>query len=322
MRLYIAGPMRGLPDYGFPSFDGVRDALLAEGHEPISPADHDREIGYVDESSGSVVTTDAFDIDVVMRWDLAQVAQSDGIVLLPGWEDSRGAAHERYVAQACGLSIYHAKQNDNGTWSVGNLERPATIIGLSGYAQSGKDTAGAALVEHLGFERVGFADALKNVLYNLNPTVEVLDGIIRVADHPWCLPVQAVVDGYGWEWAKANSSVRELLQRLGTEAGRHVLGDDVWVRTAMAKVKPGGRYVFTDVRFPNEAQAIKDLGGEVWRIDRRGSNPVNAHASETELDGWAFDRRIHNQGVDLTGYQQLVVSLGLRLVDYSVSQTD
>ncbi len=59
---------------------------------------------------------------------------------------------------------------------------------------------------------------------------------------------------------------------------------------------PAGDVAFSDCRFPNEAAAIRDRGGEMWRIDRPGTAPVNAHPSETALDGFNFDRHIDNGG--------------------------
>lgn len=306
--------MRGIPLFNFPAFDEARDFLTKIGHIVISPADHDRTMGYIIEdvdsmgTTVSIETSPTFDIEKIMRWDLTQVASCDGIVLLPGWEHSSGTAAELNVARACGLRIFELKPI--GPYPLCLFDQqPAMIVGMSGYAQSGKDTTGAVLVTEFGFERISFATPLYDMLYALNPWAW------------WTAPhgetgwwsVQLIVDTFGWEYAKANSDVRALLQRLGTEAGREILGDDIWVKTAMSKVKPGGRYVFTDVRFPNEAKAIKDAGGQLWRVTRRGSNPVNAHPSETGLDDWEFDLKIHNQGVDLLAFQELVRTHAERL---------
>jgi hypothetical protein len=57
-------------------------------------------------------------------------------------------------------------------------------------------------------------------------------------------------------------------------------------------------WIITDTRFPNEAQAIKDAGGIVIRVDRPGVSAINAHPSETALDNWDFDYKIWN-GSDL-----------------------
>lgn len=53
-------------------------------------------------------------------------------------------------------------------------------------------------------------------------------------------------------------------------------------------------WIITDCRFPNEAQAVKDKGGIIIRIDRPGVNPINDHPSETGLDNWKFDYKIAN----------------------------
>jgi hypothetical protein len=190
------------------------------------------------------------------------------------------------------------------------LEEDTLVVALCGYAQAGKDTVGNILVEQHGFERLAFADALRDMLYALNPDTWVRwpeDGGVT-SPVPW--PVELIVDRHGWEWAKANTGVRELLQRLGTEAGRNILGDSIWVDTCLAKIKPGGRYVITDCRFPNEADAVRNLGGQVVRVTRPGCGPVNGHPSETALDDYRFDAEILNDGT--FDYLERMVRLNVR----------
>ena len=107
-------------------------------------------------------------------------------------------------------------------------------------------------------------------------------------------------------------SVRQFLQELGTDACRNGLHPNTWVNALMADYLPiqyhdGGSFyhkgeypnwIITDTRFPNEAQAIKDAGGIVIRVDRPGVRAINAHPSETGLDDWDFDHKIMN-GSDL-----------------------
>ena len=169
------------------------------------------------------------------------------------------------------------------------------IVGFSGYLRSGKDTAAKALLAE-GWEHRSFAKALKDMAYALNPIVEV-----RGVTPP--LRLAGVVDALGWERAKdAYPEIRALLQRLGTDAGRKVLGDDIWVETAIKNWMADGwseNAVFTDVRFPNEADAIRLRGGMVIRVTRLGTAPVSAaevHPSETALDGYEFDAWINNNG--------------------------
>lgn len=165
------------------------------------------------------------------------------------------------------------------------------IIGLSGYAQSGKDTLGAFLVGDHGFKRYAFADALKNVVYTLNPiAVEQEEGVSEMT-----LRVQDLVDAGGWEDAKKTDEVRRLLQIMGTEAGRQILGDNVWVDAVLNQIQEGEDVVITDARFPNEALAVKAAGGYMVRVNRPGFAPVNAHVSETALDEWGFDYTVTNR---------------------------
>lgn len=165
------------------------------------------------------------------------------------------------------------------------------IIGLSGYAQSGKDTVGRILVERHGFRRVSFADKLREVALAIDPIIFEVEEYeendqVRLSE---------IVGWDGWDAAKVNyPEVRRLLQAIGTEAGRNILGEDVWVNAALAWVMPHEDIVITDVRFPNEYEALYNKGARLWRVVRQGTGPVNDHPSETALDGYKFDSLIFN----------------------------
>jgi hypothetical protein len=158
------------------------------------------------------------------------------------------------------------------------------IIGLSGYAQSGKDSTAELLCLNYEYQRRAFAYPMRHALQIINPR---LDSITRVSDY---------VDDYGWDIAKKNPEVRRLLQVLGTEFGRKMIGDDVWIKMAMRDLRQDDRVVISDVRFPNEADAIKKLGGTVWRINRHNHSAVNGHASEHAMDNYMFSHVIYNDG--------------------------
>jgi hypothetical protein len=157
------------------------------------------------------------------------------------------------------------------------------IIGLSGYAQSGKDTVAELLCLNYGYTRMAFADPMRDAIYTLNPFVE---GGNRVAD---------LVDEYGWDVAKANHEVRRLLQVFGTDVGRKQFGDNFWVQQAFDKME-STKIVFADVRFPNEANEIMQYGGQVWRVNRHNHPPVNGHKSEHAMDNFMFKHVIYNDG--------------------------
>jgi hypothetical protein len=157
------------------------------------------------------------------------------------------------------------------------------IIGLSGYARSGKDTVAQYLVEENGFKRLAFADTIKHFLLTVNPLIE--DG------HR----LNEIVQMYGWEVAKSKIEVRRLLQETGVTA-RQMFGEDFWVEQTFAEADPTSNYVISDVRFPNEADYIKDLAGSVWRINRWGVAPINKHESEIAMDMYPFDIILDNDG--------------------------
>ena len=129
-------------------------------------------------------------------------------------------------------------------------DRMIPLVGLAGYAGSGKDAAASALVD-AGYARRGFADALKDLAERI-----------------------------GWDGAKDDTG-RRLLQELGVGC-RNVLGADVWVDALMGRIT--GPTVITDVRFPNEVTAIANHGGIVVRVVRPGVCPARGHISETSLD--------------------------------------
>lgn len=184
------------------------------------------------------------------------------------------------------------------------------IIGLSGYARSGKDEAAKALVE-AGFIRLAFADKLREVLYALDPIVD------NNSNSHGPITVSKVIDAVGWDGYKETEygpEIRRLIQRLGTEAGRNTLWDSIWVDATMRQIEPGKRYVITDCRFPNEAQAVKDAGGDVWRIQRDGVGPANDHPSEISLDDWDFDGVVANNGTIEEYHRKIRALAGARSI--------
>lgn len=159
------------------------------------------------------------------------------------------------------------------------------IIGLTGYAQSGKDTLAGMLIGLHKYERIAFADKIRKLLYETNP--------ITACGHTGYL--KDLVDRVGWDEAKKETQVRRLLQEIGVGA-RKVFGEDFWVEQALKGVTPEDRFVITDVRFPNEAEAIKALGGQIWRVKRVGVGAVNQHVSESAMDGYPVDQIFINNG--------------------------
>ena len=189
------------------------------------------------------------------------------------------------------------------------------ILGISGKAGSGKDTAASVLVREHGFVRVAFADELKRIVKRLFHWDD---------DRLWGPSDRRSEPDPAW----GGLTARRALQVLGTEVGR-ALHPDVWVRATMrgiehrqvALISVTGRehdVVVPDVRFRNEAEAVKAAGGFILRVVRPGAGLEGAageHASETELsdgDG-LFDAKIVNDGT-LGEFEGRVAALGSMLV--------
>lgn len=162
------------------------------------------------------------------------------------------------------------------------------IIGLSGYAGSGKDEVAKILIKDYGFKRIAFADKVREILYELDPVVMV---DVNYKD----ITVRDLVNDEGWDDAKKNKEVRALLQNLGL-AVRNNLGANAWVDAALKDVSSNENVVVTDVRFINEASKIKEMGGAIWRVKRPNVQAINNHISETELDGYKVDQIFSNNG--------------------------
>lgn len=277
--VYIAGPMTGVPLWNFPAFFDAENQLLELGYEVLNPAHNDgKNVEEAMKSAGSPERPN-YPWSYYMKRDLPHVMSCDMVCLLPGWQNSRGAQLEVHVAKALGLPLMILKD--------GNLVPRVEVIGFSGWARSGKDTAADWLVEQHGYTKMSFAEPMKEALTRLNPHIQMGE-MPRV-------PLQQALRVYSYEELKHESDdIRPLLQRFGTEVGRQMFGESFWIDQAIARIPDGSKAVFADVRFKNEAQAVRELGGKVIRITRPGVEAANNHISEHDLDDYTFDHIIHN----------------------------
>lgn len=99
-RVYLAGPMRGYPEYNFPAFHEATADLRERGYEVWSPAERDEAEGF------DPKTDEAKSLAYYMAYDLKAVCESDAVVVLDGWEDSQGARLEVHVAREIGLPVW------------------------------------------------------------------------------------------------------------------------------------------------------------------------------------------------------------------------
>lgn len=139
------------------------------------------------------------------------------------------------------------------------------IIGVIGYIGSGKNASADILVNQFGFKKESFAKSLKDaaaIIFGWDR--QMLEG-----DTPESRLWREQEDKY---WSKQlgwTVTPRAVLQKLGTEAGREVFGYSLWTASTMRRMEQDpGDYVITDVRFPNEAEALKAAGGLLVRVTR------------------------------------------------------
>ena len=99
-RIYIAGPMTGVPRFNRPRFEEAARILRVQGWTVENPA----EIGAAFGSDNTIVTTPGM-LDAVIEAELAALAKCDAIYLLAGWEESRGAKRELWLALEKGLEV-------------------------------------------------------------------------------------------------------------------------------------------------------------------------------------------------------------------------
>lgn len=153
------------------------------------------------------------------------------------------------------------------------------IIGLYGDSRSGKDTIAKELASNYKFEWRSFANPLREILYNINPYLEEMG-----------MYYQQAVDDYGLDFVKKNSQHSvDMMIALG-QSVRDYIHEDAWIWDALSEPLPS-RLVISDVRQPNEYQAIKELGGEIWKIIRPGTTK---RGMDGLLDHLGFDVTIYN----------------------------
>lgn len=160
-----------------------------------------------------------------------------------------------------------------------------TRIGIVGVKGAGKSTIAARLIDAHHFKEVAIAAPMKEMLaVGLGIPRELLYGSQAQKEAPW---------RYG-------KSPRQLLQSLGTEWGREMVSDRLWLDLALERTIPAyeaehgpTRWVISDVRFLNEAAVLREHGFTIWRVEREGCIG-DGHASEREQTRILADDYLEN----------------------------
>lgn len=163
------------------------------------------------------------------------------------------------------------------------------IIGLTGKAGCGKSTIADYLVSKHRFKQFAFADRIRaglKVMFELDDEDFLPENKEKEIDYLGVSP-------------------RFLMQTLGTEWARKIIGNDVWVKM-LGGFDIGNDYsnrpiVITDIRFPNELEMVMNMGGHIWDIHRPDNNPLETdrakHISEQVIDcDPDFNLQIYNGG--------------------------
>jgi len=116
MKVYIAGPMTGIPNFNFPKFNAVAKHFRGQGHEVFNPAERDIErhngvdisAGNATGDPGLAAKVHGFSLREALADDTAYICkEADAIAMLPGWENSKGARAEHALAFALGHTIIY-----------------------------------------------------------------------------------------------------------------------------------------------------------------------------------------------------------------------
>lgn len=111
MRVYIAGPMRGIYLFNFPAFDAAKHRLVMQGYSVVSPADIDRANGFdplkdlSDDWDWNIIPEYAGTREDIIKRDIDELLTCNAIFLLPGWENSTGARAEMSLARWAGMQV-------------------------------------------------------------------------------------------------------------------------------------------------------------------------------------------------------------------------
>lgn len=209
------------------------------------------------------------------------------------------------------------------------------LIGIAGYAQSGKDTV-CNILRHHGVvsKRYAFADPIKvtcNALFGWDDRHaygELKETQLKVSMHDLDVPKfterlsEYGIDQFGLDFEQIlgellehltlkvdngeiliDTSPREVYQVFGTEVGRNKLDSDIWV-----KVCPLEDVCIPDVRFPNEVDYLQQNGGILIRVVKNDATPVRVHESESYIADLRVHHVVENNG-SLSDLESSIIKL-------------
>lgn len=179
------------------------------------------------------------------------------------------------------------------------------VIGLGGRLRAGKDAVADHLVAEYGFHKIGMSDALHEAMLAIDPFVPIntTSDAFSIGEHGLFARYSTIIRESGYVEAKKNPEVRRLLQHLGTEVGRDMIGENTWANITARKIDDflyaDTPVVVTGIRFPNELTMVHQFAGRtVWveRPSEYAQGGAGSHSSENGVDPTQFDRILLNDG--------------------------
>ena len=165
------------------------------------------------------------------------------------------------------------------------------IIGMCGLIGTGKDTVADILVNNYNFIKVSFADKLKDgVATVFSWDREMLEGTTDES-RTW----REQKDEFWSRETNEHITPRLVLQMFGTDCMRKGFDENIWVSFVKKEIlaNPTVNYIVPDVRFPNEIDAIKELGGHIWQV-RRGQLPLWWATAINVNENWKYVSSHHS----------------------------
>jgi len=170
------------------------------------------------------------------------------------------------------------------------------VIGIAGKARAGKDTVADYLLRNTkdGFGLYSFAQPIREATKHILMLSEEFLQHNKETTLPW-----------------VDTSYRDFAQKLGTDMVRDMIDNDFWVKRAQNVVNTCGysALVIPDVRFENEAEWIRSIGGEIWHIERPDNKAVKEHISEAGILKQRGEYIINNNGTIEHLHRQLELHL-------------
>lgn len=159
MKIYLAGPMRGLELFNFPAFMKAAMSLRDQGHEVINPAERDIALGFNPaEPMDSPANAAVFDLGKAFEWDFNRIKTVDAIVLLQNWRSSKGVQAELVLAMALEKEIYY--------WSASEDSMVNTVLDeyTVEFGQSEETRKSLVKQMHVSEMGAGDDDSFENIM--------------------------------------------------------------------------------------------------------------------------------------------------------------